>query len=381
MSSQIPNSIIPSALQVEYPMVHNERQVVNVQGQTVHNALEVERTYGLPVPLLAKINAGRQLFSVLDTRATDEYSSPLLVVSDTFYHGSEGSFKGVWQDEDPLMFGRNPHYKYRFDYHPTVSSEHFSLAFDGLGLIVANQRPKNKTLLTGDLQGKRFQRDRVTGVEANFTQRTGDKMRDRFDFGYEDETAPYGYYKNHRIIGRKTSIVKDSVYFTATSEAVVVDDKSRALQHVADGLLQHLDRKFGKYPTVPVESFLKIINNYVRKVMPYDEAAADRLSRPHYANNSLIGLSEYVKEGVGVCRHQCLVAAFLLETLIEKRILAGRTGVERNHDTNVHGAHAWAVYESPARQLFVIDPAQNFVGTKEKAHEEGRWKYDLPAER
>jgi hypothetical protein len=70
-----------------------------------------------------------------------------------------------------------------------------------------------------------------------------------------------------------------------------------------------------------------------------------------------------------------------METLIDDKILIGRTGVEHNYDTDVRGAHAWAVFETPGGKIYVIDPAQNFVGTKDKARAEGHWKYDLLADR
>jgi transglutaminase-like putative cysteine protease len=115
--------------------------------------------------------------------------------------------------------------------------------------------------------------------------------------------------------------------------------------------------------------------------MPYNLEAAENLSRPHYGTKGLISLSEYVERGVGVCRHQCLLAAVILETLAENKIVAGKSGVERNHDLDANGAHAWATFETPGGQKFVLDPAQDFVGTKDKAHAEGRWKYYLPADR
>lgn len=373
---------LPAAIRLEHPMIPHEKQIVNLQGQPLHDASQTAQTFGIAVPTVAKIEAGNQLFSVLDTRVSDDYSSPLLVVDESFHHGSEGSYKGLWRDE-PLQLGRN-HHGNRFDYLSTVSNSHFTLAYNGLGLVVANQQPTNTTLLSGDLvQGGQPDNSQRGNIRAVYTSSVNEDIRSRFDFGAEDLTAPYGYYKNHVIIGRKTSTVKDGVYFTTrpASEAVVVDDKSRALQQVAQGLLHKVERKFGKEPTAPIEAMLKLVNQYTREIMPYDERGADKLSAPHYDNNGLIGLSEYIEQGVGVCRHQCLVAAFLVETLVDNKLMVGRTGVERNHDVDANGAHAWAKFEIPGGQSFVIDPAQNFVGTKQKAQQEGRWKYDLPADR
>ncbi|MDB5170824.1 MAG: hypothetical protein JWO35_518 [Candidatus Saccharibacteria bacterium] len=365
-----------------HQMAHNESQVIDLHGgQPLADAYQTKREVGLAVPTVAKIEADRQLFSVLDTRLDDTYASPLLVVSKQFRDGQTRGFKGVWLN-DPVVLGRG-HHTDRFDYDPRVSGSHFSLAYDGLGLIVQNLRPTNKTLLSGDLKTAQGGRRHAANIRAVFTQIAEDDIYDRYDFGKRDIEAPYGYSKNHPIIGRDSKSVKNGVYFTTRpdSEAVVVDDKSRAMQQIAQDMIKKAEQKFGREPTVAVEAVLKEINKYTRKVMPYDHKGADKLSRPHYAGNTLIGLSEYIEKGVGVCRHQCLVAAFLAETLVEKKMLIGQAGVERNHDVDAHGAHAWAVFKTPGGLSFVIDPAQNFVGTKEKAHKQGRWKYDLPVDR
>jgi hypothetical protein len=78
---------------------------------------------------------------------------------------------------------------------------------------------------------------------------------------------------------------------------------SRALQRIAADMLGQVERKFGEKPTIQVDAMLKLVNDFTRQIMPYDEDGANKLSRPHYENNGLIGFSEYVQEGVGVCRH------------------------------------------------------------------------------
>lgn len=368
---------MPEAFSLQRPLGHDESRIVNLQGEYVAGARQTKRDFGIEVPTVAKIEAGRQLFSVLDTRDSTAWASPLLVVDKSFDPSSRHGYKGIWQDQ-PLVFGRR-YLTDRFDYDPTVSRDHFSIAYNGLDLVVKNLRPTNKTLLSGDLGvGLKDKHN----VAAEFTHRALNDIKNRFDFGDKDGTAPEGYYKNHIIIGRNTNTVKDGVYFTTNpnSEAVVVDDKSRALQEVAQNMLVRVERKFGKQPTVNTELILKLVNDYTASVMSYDLKKTEKLSSPYYQNNGLICLSEYVAQGVGVCRHQCLLAAFLMETLAEEQIIMGRPGVERNHDIDAHGAHAWAVFKTPAGQTFVVDPAQHFVGTKEKARRQHRWKYDLPTD-
>lgn len=377
MSDQSQDVNIPQAVYLRYPMDSEETQIVNIDGAPLANPSQTNSEVGISLPTVAKIQAAGHLFSVLDVRKSDSFSTPLVVVDASYKERGKTGYKGLRLD-DPLVVGRS-HHQDRFNYGLGVSRNHFSLAYSGLGLIVANLKPSNKTLLSGDLDFKHSNADQK-GIVADFTKLAEEDMDRRHDAGPGDIESPHGYYKNHPIIGRKSLSVKNGVYFTVHSEAVVVDDKSKTMQQAKQGLLASLERKHGRQPTLSVETALKMVNDYTRKILPYNAKITDRLSQPLYEGNKLIGLSEYIQSGGGVCRHQCLVAAFLAESLVEKGILIGQVGVERNHDIDEHGAHAWAVFKTQSGQSIVIDPAQGFVGTKDQAHRERRWKYDLPVQ-
>ena len=109
--------------------------------------------------------------------------------------------------------------------------------------------------------------------------------------------------------------------------------------------------------------------------MRYDLGAITAMCGPYYSSHGIIPLSEFVDAGIGVCRQQALLAATLTESLIERRRLHGSVHVERNHDVEAHGAHAWAVLNSEGADDIIIDPAQGFVGTRDEARAEGRWHY------
>lgn len=367
---------LPEVFVRDYVMSPNETAYVDLSVAPLEKPAHVKRALGIRVPQLATISASTQEFSLLDTRETDRYTTPFLLVAASFKR-QRRAYKGVWEDE-LLTVGR-AHHRDRFKYHGTVSSRHFSLLFSNGELAVLNGEPTNETRLRGNFNFGESP-DGRHDVRAVYTQQAVDDLRHRHDYGSADETAPYGYFRNHQIIGRKNTTLKGGVYFTTDpkSEAVVVDDKSEALRSAAEEFLAVIASKYGQQPTIFTARILREANDYTRTIMPYNLRKAERLSAPHNDNNGLIGLSDYIKQRAGVCRHQCLLAAFLLETLIDKNLLVGKIGVERNHDIEAHGAHAWAIFETPDNKKFVLDPAQNFVGTKEEAARRGRWKYHIP---
>ena len=162
---------------------------------------------------------------------------------------------------------------------------------------------------------------------------------------------------------------------------MVVDHKSNMLRQVSNVFMAKLHTRFEGGEAAPPEAILRMINDYVRQTLHYDMDAVDRLSEPHYYIQGMIDLSEYVEAGVGVCRHQALLSALLAEKAIDAGYLQGAVGVERNHDRQLNGAHAWAVVRSgpDRRKDMIIDPAQNYVGSRARAADDPRrWKYYLP---
>jgi pSer/pThr/pTyr-binding forkhead associated (FHA) protein len=382
MSPHSPERSIPAVLRTNYPMSHGEAQQIDIDTAPLTTAARAKAELGIRAPIVARISAADHDFSVVDMRHVDKFAAttPLLIVDSSYANsGPNKGRKGIWLDRT-VTIGRS-HHADRFEYSPMVSREHFSVVFNGLTLVVKNFTPTNSTLLSGDMIGPLHQNN-DDNIFADFSAKQQEDIQDRFDFGPQDHEAPYGYYKNHPIIGRRTSSVKNGVYFTTepNSEAVIVDDKSKALQRLRNELAAKYESRHGAKPAQNIEKVLKEINSFIRKVMPYSDRTSDRLSKPLYNGNKLIGLSEYVDARGGVCRHQCLLAAFLAESLIEKGILEGQVGVERNRDVDAHGAHAWAIFKTLDGQTIVIDPAQNYVGTKQQARKEGRWKYDLPVD-
>lgn len=322
-------------------------------------------------PTVAGIEAGLSRFIVLDTRQSEIIHSPFLLLQDD----NTGRFKGVWPDEE-LLVGRE-HQASRFhdienDTH--MSRAHFSLYYstENEALTLRDCNSLNKTFVSGNIIDSREKDEGDDrGISANFTYHfIENAIKKRL--GSADELAPYGYYHNHPIIGRDSVTVRDGVYGTAFSEQVVVDDKSDILKNAVQEFLLTLSD--APSPTTESRQTLHAVEQQVSRVLRYDFEKTEKMCEPYGEDEKLIDLSEFVTQGIGVCRHQALLSALYIEAAIQRgHLRSGAVSVERNTDIE-RGSHAWAVYRSGEGD-FIIDAAQHFVGTRQQALREGRWRY------
>ncbi len=344
---------------------------------------EVHDRLGIRSNLVATVNAGSKSFLIVDSRNTRS-NRDFFISDETFSKENRIGFKGVLEDE-PVVIGRG-HHTDRFSYPATVSREHFEVSYTDEALFIRNLRPTNKTTVTAHLALEQ-QHQGVSpryAVEDIRTILVEDRLQAHPDFDEKDETAPYGYYMNHQILGRASKSVDGGVYLGGSArEAIVVDGKSVAMKQVYEGVATELRQSFQKNETLPMQSILLKVMHRVQEVMPYDGRKTEDISRQHHGDK-LVGLSTYVKERVGVCRHQGLLAAYIIENLIKDGHMLGIVGVERNTVKDMGGTHAWAVYKTSsneAEEVIVVDPAQSFVGTKAQAQREGRWEYRLTTDK
>lgn len=335
---------------------------------------EMKKAIGLSFPLVAGIRASGKEFLVLDTRS-EWPDQPFRLVDGEYHVRKNASEYKALRDREKVIIGRSR--EDRFDYPATVSKNHFSIEYreEANGVIITDLGSTNGTEVTGYTDARQLQQNPF--IRDDFTRHFGDHVKnEHFDkYGTRDSEAPYGYYNNHPIIGRESISVRDGVYATRGSECVVVDDKNNLVRRCTADFIRELNSDDSM--TLSHLSVLKLAEHHTAQIMRYDKQAVDSLSRPHYDNNGLIMMSEYMREGVGVCRHQALLAAHLIEEAIDQGVIAGSVGVERNHDLEVRGAHAWAVYRPLKGDEVIVDPAQHFIGTRKQAAVQGRWKYQL----
>lgn len=362
----------------------------DILGENSEFKNELTNLIGESLPVIAQIGLkkGADSFFILDTTESEKYSSPYIVLKEEIDANgrSKGVMKGIWQDR-PTVIGKARRHENRFNHSPYVSSSHFSLEIDGDDIVATDLESTNGTYVTGFIRPTEniFQPSSRDNIEDKFTENFVERARRLADFDdrYNKLEAPYGTYKTYSIIGRNSPTVRGGVYGTSRtqSEYVVVDADSPHIKLVEESLVNQIHTWYGSHlKGQDVLNALHHVRDTTADKMKYDLARVEDLSRPYFNNQGLIMLSDYLDEGVGVCRHQALLAAVFTEGLIRDGILDGLVHVERNHDLEANGAHAWMVYEGKDETI-IVDPAQNFVGTREKARQEGRWRYYVDASR
>lgn len=92
-------------------------------------------------------------------------------------------------------------------------------------------------------------------------------------------------------------------------------------------------------------------------------------------NDRKVPLDEYIKEGVGVCRHRALATGAVIEQFQEDGHLTGEVSVDRNA-RGVSG-HAWVRYENSTGDIYILDPMQDVAAPLEETEDE-YWNYERP---
>jgi hypothetical protein len=201
----------------------------------------------------------------------------------------------------------------------------------------------------------------------------------------------HGTYAGRPIIARDTPI-NGGVYPVGHSrgEALVIDDQKYPdeLNKVYDTLIQDIHagnpknlmlrgikRALINKPTERNTEILKYVFNNVYDVLRYDIVATESLA----INSQKIALNNYIHEGVGVCRTQAVLSAYLVERLVKDGYLDGRISIDRNERHKIDGdsgGHAWARFTDKDGKVFIIDPAQRYVGSLDDSRKiQANWDY------
>lgn len=187
------------------------------------------------------------------------------------------------------------------------------------------------------------------------------------------------------VIGRDTPInggvlIEKKRTGEPLSELISVDDNKQ------DGLIrtyQTLDRmikdQIGNLsPDFKKEIFDNIIN-LTRHAIPYDQNGLDKLYEKYRIKpGDYVPLEFNIRNEKGVCRHQALLAGYLLEKLILKNIIDGLVSFDSNYGPS--DGHAWVRY-TLGNQVIILDPAKEFWSPLSQANAKGQWDYLRPEDR
>jgi len=260
------------------------------------------------------------------------------------------------------------------------------------------ENPKSWSL-TGPISKLVFEEEHKKSGQANWDYTFMPSQQKRLGVyirGYEE---PYidqagkevpATYQGRRVISRE-SPVNGGVYIVPGSqEAIVVDDGTRPkegdspreinpfYQHAFNDFID-LAKSYGVsvrqgVKQNQVNDMLGALLESVGETIHYDVEFSEYVGNNY--KDRKINLHEFIAEGAGVCRHQALLAGYILERLINGGFLSGKVSVDRNYVKD-QGGHALARFTDDKGNVYIIDPANWYAGRLDK-NSNKIWSYSRP---
>ncbi len=197
-----------------------------------------------------------------------------------------------------------------------------------------------------------------------------------------DKDSKYGYFQERPIIARDTPIQGGVYVGGGDREAIVVDDtkKNSELERIYQNFLagrKKIVEEGGHFK----QRILGDVLDTVQKELPFDKQKVEDIVRKHDAgDNQKILLDVFIREKAGVCRHEALLGAYMLERLAKEGYIRGKVSIDRNFVPG-RGGHAWIRYRSEDGIVVIIDPAQDYIGKLDDVDTDNQWFYERPSDR
>jgi len=200
-------------------------------------------------------------------------------------------------------------------------------------------------------------------------------------------------YKGRPVIHRDSPI-DGGVYVNfgakgPLAEAIFVDFSSRTvyselLGRVIDQVTDHGGQTTG-------QSIADATYDVIRGAMKYSKHGVNELmkrvsglTQPELGYT--VSLASFLNAGIGVCRHQAVASALMIEQLIEQGYTRGKVSVDSNVNWNatgdeIIGGHAWTRFEDDNGEVYIVDVAQGYHGKLSDANTRDRWNYARPGDK
>ena len=216
------------------------------------------------------------------------------------------------------------------------------------------------------------------------------KPNHRWNYTILAEQAYGETYGGRNLIGRDEDVRGGVYYGTYKGEAIVVDPEKYPDEY--DRYYDIAAEKATVDGKISRSEVLRAVFDTVKSEMDYSQdgvdgilqRVADQDGLPRFRNGDKLELSMFMKEGVGVCRHQALVCAALLERFKDEGHIRGDISVDRNERAKTEderaGGHAWVRYTSSDGHIMILDVAQKYFGLLKDTNPRDHWDYMRPEE-
>lgn len=168
----------------------------------------------------------------------------------------------------------------------------------------------------------------------------------------EDYFYNYGG-KDCPVVTRRTRVFSAQILFSigasGTREYIKLDPESPKLKTHYNRLMTMLT------PGMSTEDILKQVSLITQGIFVSTDVD-DYIAKNLASGNMVIGLDEFAREGLGVCRHHTLLNAYFLSRLVRDHKLMGE--VIHHRQDIPGGAHTWNLFidnKSTPKKLYSLD--------------------------
>ncbi len=185
------------------------------------------------------------------------------------------------------------------------------------------------------------------------------------------EGGPYGSYMGRHVIGRDSRIVGGISMVAGYPILIVVEEEDGVLPRIYEEMAERIARGNVRR----LDALLAEVRSTVAQAIPYNYKAIKQicLRESPDGKERVLQLSLFVVERTGTCWHQGLMAAYLIEKLIEEGYIHGTVSTDRNMKRDrlnewveyaVRGyvGHQWARYTTRNGVVYIVDEAQGYCG-------------------
>lgn len=190
----------------------------------------------------------------------------------------------------------------------------------------------------------------------NRFQRMLRRVRSKKDYSAaRTAKSPLGLFGGRPIIGESTPINGGIYLGVVSQEALVIDDKHGGLERLYKELVVRLS-EVSLDRTLEEKEILPEVAALTAKHLKFSESAVESIcKREGIQPDDKVAIDMFLFEGIGVARHQVLVAAYLIERLKVRNLLQGCVSI-KSTSTHLMGGDECLTYTSPRGYLFIFDP-------------------------
>lgn len=270
-----------------------------------------------------------------------------------------------------------------------VSSRHVSIFFDGRNINLLDTSMNGTRLYNTPQAAESNQQEDDFGHLSTHTMTAKEQAALNDLLRQNRESGQMEYSGSRPVIDRSTTDPEGMVdirSWVGGSEAIVVDSKKEPRPY--QELLRKCDSKLTESGVFTEKDVLQAVFETVAETISYDLEYANTTADEITTKSKKINLAVYIEEGKGVCRHMALACQWLGARLAEQYPAlfdGGEFTVPVNQREKDNAAHEWVRYTNPKGKVYIIDVAQNFMGTLEDVVHDTtrgveRWEYFTDAE-